>query len=97
MHFELQLKQAILDKASLHTNRNEHRTLPHPNLLRATGLQISLNEAYEISEMSTPSGKRQRREDYLAQQREDGGAEMPKKRFYRQRAHANPFSDHNLV
>lgn len=23
--------------------------------------------------------------------------EMPKKRFYRQRAHANVFSDHNLV
>jgi tRNA (guanine-N7-)-methyltransferase len=26
----------------------------------------------------------------------DGGAVMPKKKFYRQRAHANPFSDHQL-
>ena len=33
---------------------------------------------------------------------EDGGdlpvrVELPKKKFYRQRAHANPFSDHALV
>jgi hypothetical protein len=31
---------------------------------------------------------------YRVQKR--GTAALPKKKFYRQRAHANPFSDHNL-
>jgi tRNA (guanine-N7-)-methyltransferase len=42
------------------------------------------------------TGKRQKREDYRAAHRSEGLAELPKKRFYRQRAHANPFSDHQL-
>ncbi|CAK7225083.1 tRNA (guanine-N(7)-)-methyltransferase (tRNA(m7G46)-methyltransferase) [Sporothrix bragantina] len=45
--------------------------------------------------------KRTKRENYLLaqqQQRDDGSVpELPQKKFYRQRAHANPFSDHNLV
>ncbi|CAK7218220.1 tRNA (guanine-N(7)-)-methyltransferase (tRNA(m7G46)-methyltransferase) [Sporothrix curviconia] len=45
--------------------------------------------------------KRSKRESYLlaAQQPRDDGSvpELPQKKFYRQRAHANPFSDHNLV
>lgn len=43
--------------------------------------------------------KRQKRESYLlAQQQPDGAVpELPQKKFYRQRAHANPFSDHQLV
>lgn len=42
------------------------------------------------------SGKRaQKREDYRAGQVE-GSTELPRKKFYRQRAHANPFSDHQL-
>ncbi|OAA55209.1 methyltransferase-like protein 1 [Niveomyces insectorum RCEF 264] len=48
--------------------------------------------------------KRQKRENYLrTQQRQQNpglaGAvpELPQKKFYRQRAHANPFSDHQLV
>ncbi|KAF2153076.1 putative methyltransferase [Myriangium duriaei CBS 260.36] len=40
--------------------------------------------------MAGPSNKRQKRE-HLAEQ-----GELPKKKFYRQRAHANPFSDHQL-
>lgn len=40
--------------------------------------------------------KRQKREDYRKAHKEDGLAELPKKKFYRQRAHANPFSDHQL-
>jgi tRNA (guanine-N7-)-methyltransferase len=47
--------------------------------------------------------KRQKREEYRrgiqAQQdsTEDGSVvKMPQKKFFRQRAHANPFSDHNL-
>ncbi len=46
--------------------------------------------------------KRLKRESYLLaqqqQQHDDGSVpELPQKKFYRQRAHANPFSDHNLV
>lgn len=36
------------------------------------------------------------REDWRKAQGAEG-KEMPRKKFYRQRAHANPFSDHNLV
>lgn len=52
--------------------------------------------------MTGPPNKRQKREEYrkLRQAHNDakggGQLELPKKRFYRQRAHANPFSDHNL-
>ncbi|KAJ5762364.1 uncharacterized protein N7511_005746 [Penicillium nucicola] len=46
--------------------------------------------------------KRQKREEYrrgiqAQQETEDGSVvKMPQKKFFRQRAHANPFSDHNL-
>ncbi|KAL8753629.1 MAG: hypothetical protein Q9184_005359 [Pyrenodesmia sp. 2 TL-2023] len=43
-----------------------------------------------------PPTKRQKREDYRKAHKEDELAELPKKKFYRQRAHANPFSDHQL-
>ncbi|KAL1857278.1 tRNA (guanine-N(7)-)-methyltransferase (tRNA(m7G46)-methyltransferase) [Paecilomyces lecythidis] len=51
--------------------------------------------------MTFPPSKRQRREEYRqaqtqATQKESTEIQMPKKRFYRQRAHANPFSDHKL-
>jgi tRNA (guanine-N7-)-methyltransferase len=50
------------------------------------------------------AGKRQQREEYRRKiqeqaERVDGdvsNVKMPKKRFFRQRAHANVFSDHNL-
>ncbi|KAK3316106.1 putative methyltransferase-domain-containing protein [Apodospora peruviana] len=41
--------------------------------------------------------KRQKREDYRAALRQNGVTELPRKKFYRQRAHANPFSDHKLI
>jgi len=41
--------------------------------------------------------KRQKREDYRRAHREEGLDELPKKKHYRQRAHANPFSDHQLT
>ncbi|KAK4128482.1 hypothetical protein N657DRAFT_562541 [Parathielavia appendiculata] len=41
--------------------------------------------------------KRQKREDYRAAIRKEGVSELPRKKFYRQRAHANPFSDHQLI
>jgi tRNA (guanine-N7-)-methyltransferase len=53
--------------------------------------------------MVGPSQKRQKREDYKrlheAVKSGDGVGqiELPKKKFYRQRAHANPFSDHALT
>ena len=49
--------------------------------------------------------KRQQREEYRrkiqeqAERGDDGdlsSVKMPQKRYFRQRAHANPFSDHNL-
>jgi hypothetical protein len=59
-----------------------------------------------IYNMTTPvPAKRQQREEYrrkIQEQAERGGdgdlssVKMPQKRFFRQRAHANPFSDHNL-
>lgn len=41
--------------------------------------------------------KRQKREEYLAASKANGNNGLPKKKFYRQRAHANPFSDHQLT
>lgn len=46
---------------------------------------------------SPPPTKRQKRQDYLAAAKAKPTAELPKKKFYRQRAHANPFSDHDLT
>lgn len=47
--------------------------------------------------MPGPANKRQKREEYRNAHREDSAAQLPKKKFYRQRAHANPFSDHQLT
>ncbi len=49
--------------------------------------------------MGKAPGKKQKREAYRSAQAAggDGTTELPKKKFYRQRAHANPFSDHNLT
>jgi len=52
--------------------------------------------------MTGPSNKRQKREDYRKAQEDlksthGGTIDLPKKKFYRQRAHANPFSDHTLT
>ncbi|PGH12083.1 tRNA (guanine-N(7)-)-methyltransferase [Helicocarpus griseus UAMH5409] len=48
---------------------------------------------------STPPRKRQRRSEYRKAQEQkiqSGEIRLPQKRLYRQRAHANPFSDHLL-
>ena len=54
--------------------------------------------------MTGPPNKRQKREAYRVAQEaasaagaEGGPIDLPKKKFYRQRAHANPFSDHALT
>jgi tRNA (guanine-N7-)-methyltransferase len=42
--------------------------------------------------------KRQKREEYKeAISKDEQNGALPKKKFYRQRAHANPFSDHSLT
>jgi hypothetical protein len=39
-----------------------------------------------------------KRREYLAAREKDGDeSKLPQKKFYRQRAHANPFSDHQLA
>lgn len=47
--------------------------------------------------MAGPANKRQKREEYKNSYREESTVALPKKKFYRQRAHANPFSDHQLT
>ncbi|KAH6678303.1 hypothetical protein B0J14DRAFT_650524 [Halenospora varia] len=48
--------------------------------------------------MAGPPNKKQKRLDYKNSRGEGAnGKELPKKKFYRQRAHANVFSDHNLI
>ncbi|TGJ86259.1 hypothetical protein E0Z10_g2499 [Xylaria hypoxylon] len=47
--------------------------------------------------MAEPINKRQRRANYRQAQIENGISALPRKKFYRQRAHANVFSDHHLV
>jgi len=42
-----------------------------------------------------PERKKRKRDEYKASL-DDAGVELPKKKYYRQRAHANPFSDHAL-
>ena len=53
------------------------------------------DDVVNVRIMRQMTSKRQRRHDYRhARQHDD--VVLPRKRFYRQRAHANPFSDHNL-
>lgn len=46
--------------------------------------------------MAGPQPKRHNRDKQRATVTKDGVTQMPKKKFFRQRAHANPFSDHLL-
>ncbi|EMR69973.1 tRNA (guanine-N(7)-)-methyltransferase (tRNA(m7G46)-methyltransferase) [Eutypa lata] len=47
--------------------------------------------------MPGPANKKQKRREYRQAQRDTNAPTMPSKKFYRQRAHANPFSDHKLI
>ncbi|KAI1431428.1 putative methyltransferase [Xylaria sp. CBS 124048] len=47
--------------------------------------------------MTEPLNKKQKRAHYRQAQQENAACALPRKKFYRQRAHANVFSDHNLV
>jgi tRNA (guanine-N7-)-methyltransferase len=46
--------------------------------------------------MSTPVRRRDLRHEYREQVETGQTVKLPKKKLYRQRAHANPFSDHQL-
>lgn len=46
--------------------------------------------------MTGVPNKKHKREEYRKARMQEGLVELPKKKFYRQRAHANPFSDHCL-
>lgn len=46
--------------------------------------------------MGGAPNKKENREKFRGKKDQDGVALLPRKRFYRQRAHANPFSDHTL-
>lgn len=48
--------------------------------------------------MAGTAEKSKRRKEYRSSLQADAASkELPRKKFYRQRAHANPFSDHNLM
>ncbi|GAP87034.1 putative tRNA (guanine-N -)-methyltransferase [Rosellinia necatrix] len=47
--------------------------------------------------MTEPLNKKQKRAHYRQAQKENAHTALPRKKFYRQRAHANVFSDHHLV
>ncbi|KAI9661472.1 MAG: tRNA (guanine-N(7)-)-methyltransferase (tRNA(m7G46)-methyltransferase) [Alyxoria varia] len=49
-------------------------------------------EGSTVQQQSDKPNKRQKREEY---QQNDADAKLPQKRYYRQRAHVNPFSDHS--
>jgi hypothetical protein len=75
----------------------------HQLIITAFTIPIShLHTPLTPVKMTGPPQKRQKREDYKRYQESvksgDGGKiQLPKKKFYRQRAHANPFSDHSLI
>lgn len=63
------------------------------SLIIHPGLQ-SIKTFYDKQEiMAGPPRKKQRRSEH--RNVEEG--ELPQKKYYRQRAHANPFSDHDLT
>lgn len=74
---------------------------PHfwqPNWRHTSDFNPVLKATFGYIDMGGTTAKRQKRETYRAQHRADeDSTELPRKKFYRQRAHANPFSDHRLV
>jgi hypothetical protein len=78
---------------STHLSATNTSLIPHPFQFQRKGIP-------NLPKMTGPPNKRQKREDYQKAQQaahHGGQMELPKKKFYRQRAHANPFSDHNLT
>jgi len=57
---------------------------------------LAATSSPSVTAAAATLSKKQKRDDYRASFQESAG-ELPKKKFYRQRAHANPFSDHDLT
>lgn len=79
------------------TSRFNHRSCRTPtNRSTATSKIIKQSTAAMSSETAKrPSQKREEYKKTLSS--EEQNAALPKKKFFRQRAHANPFSDHALT
>lgn len=83
--------------ASLRTIQPIHSRLPHetsPSINRR--ISTTSMSKRKTDTMPGEPAKRQKREEYKKTLIENDAA-LPKKKFYRQRAHANPFSDHSLT
>jgi tRNA (guanine-N7-)-methyltransferase len=53
-------------------------------------------DATKATKATKETKAKRARENYKASRDEGDDVALPKKKFYRQRAHANPFSDHSL-
>lgn len=74
------------------------------NYNRSSGVFLFLfcifhhHQLHTIITMAGTAEKRKKREAYRSSLRADeASTALPRKKFYRQRAHANPFSDHKLL
>jgi len=79
----------------------KHRILPNQVLSNTIATQYWHTKSHQqhrirftLPDMAGPPNKKQKREDYKNSAKE---RPITEKKFYRQRAHANPFSDHQLV
>ena len=84
------LAHTNVQSEALNAKPDFKRRVVSPMLLKLSELHLTSSKTHEREIMAGPPKKRQRREDI-----QDG--EMPQKKYYRQRAHANPFSDHDLT
>jgi hypothetical protein len=71
-----------------------NQSTPHFSQHNPTHPTLSMSKR-KTDTMPGEPAKRQKREEYKKSLQND--AALPKKKFYRQRAHANPFSDHSLT
>lgn len=74
-------------------SRLPHETSPSTNCSDQQRPLMSTKRKTDT--MAGEPAKKQKREEYKKTLIENDAA-LPKKKFYRQRAHANPFSDHSL-
>lgn len=65
----------------------------HQHLLRLESARTNT----ELFKMGGKAKRAQRAKYEAAKASDENPTKLPQKRFYRQRAHANPFSDHHLL
>lgn len=70
----------------------------HTSFNKPSKISFILIIIISSSKMPGTAEKHKKREAYRSSLRADmSSTAMPRKKFYRQRAHANPFSDHKLM